>query len=411
MSLIVQKYGGSSVADIDRIKKVAKRIISNKKKGNDLIVIVSALGKTTDNLRKLASQINPVSPPEREMDVLTSTGEQISIALLAIAIDSQGFKSISFTGQQAGIITDSIHTKAKIVSITGTNKIKKELKKGNIVIVAGFQGIDEKNDITTLGRGASDLTAVALAASLKADICEIYTDVEGIYTARPQIVKDARKLKSISYEEMMELAGTGAKVMQLRSVEYAKNFGVDIHVRSSFNKRKGTIITKEENILEKTVISGISYTKDEAKISIMDVPDYPGIAAKIFTKIAEKNINIDMIIQNISENKKSDISFTVIDEDFPKALRAVKDIAKKIGAKEVKSDKGIAKVSIIGVGMRSHPGVAAKMFQALAKNKINIEMISTSEIKISCVIRKNLAEKAVRAIHKNFNLKKKKLIK
>jgi len=407
--IIVQKYGGTSVTNTERIKAVARRIVSYKKAGNRMVVVVSALGDTTDELIKLSGSITR-SPSEREMDMLVSTGEQVSVALLAMAIHHLGEEAISFTGAQVGIITDSSHTKARIIDVN-TKRILEELKKERIVIVAGFQGITINHDITTLGRGGSDTTAVALAKSLNASFCEIFTDVDGIYTADPKLVKDARKLERISYEEMLELASLGAQVMHPRSIELASKFRIPLHVRSSFNNRKGTIISEEVKMMERVLVSGVTVNMKEAKITICDVPDKPGIAAKIFKVIAAANINIDMIIQNISRTGATDVSFTVPKDDLAKTIRVAKDIAKSIGAEGVTSDDGIAKVSVVGIGMRTHAGVAAKMFSALARNRINIEMISTSEIKISCVIKKRKAAGAVQALHKAFNLSKKSIVK
>ena len=401
--LIVQKYGGSSVADTRRIKNVAKRVISYKKKGYKLVVVVSALGDSTDELLVLANKITK-APSERELDMLVSTGEQVSVALLAMAIHSLGYKAISFTGAQVGIITDASHTRARILNIN-TRRIERELNKGKIVIVAGFQGVTIKKDITTLGRGGSNLTAVALSKALGAQMCEMYTDVDGVYTADPRIVPDARRLTNVSYEEMLEMASSGAQILQPRSVEMAKKFNVPVHVRSSFSNKNGTIISKEVRTMEDVVVSGVTVNKDEAKVTICDVPDKPGIAAKIFKHIASKNINVDMIIQNISRTGATDISFTVLEKDLNKTLTAVREVSKKIKAHGVTYNKGIAKVSVVGIGMRSHSGVAARMFSALAKKKINIGMISTSEIKISCIIGKRHAEKAVKALHKAFNLR------
>jgi len=402
--LIVQKYGGSSVADTDKIKKVADRIVKQKKRGYDVVVVVSALGGTTDNLIGLAHKITDL-PSEREMDMLMSTGEQISIALLAMALHNLGFEAISFTGAQVGIITDASHTKAKILDID-SKRIERELKKGKIVIVAGFQGTTISDDITTLGRGGSNLTAVALAKALKASVCEMCTDVEGVYTADPRIVSKARKLSRVSYEEMLELASAGAQVLQPRSIEVAKKFNVPIHIRSSFLDKSGTIISKEVKAMEDIVVSGVAINRDEAKITICDVPDKPGIAAKIFKKIAEANINIDMIIQNVSRTGYTDLSFTAMKRDIKKTLKIAAEVAKSIGAGNVECNDNIAKLSIVGIGMRSRSGIASRMFAALARNKINIEMISTSEIKISCVISKKSATKAVRAVHKEFKLSK-----
>ncbi len=402
--IIVQKYGGTSVESPERIRRVARRIVTTYKKGVNLVVVVSALGKTTDELIRLAYKMTD-EPSERELDMLISTGEQISAALLTMAIHKEGYDAISLTGHQVGIITDSTHAKARIVDID-TRRVKKELRKRKIVIVAGFQGRSRKNEITTLGRGGSDLTAVALAKALRADICEIYTDVEGIYTADPRIVKEAQKLKEISYDEILELTSMGSQVLQSRSVEVAKKYNVPVYVCSSFSKREGTMIIKEVKKMEGVLVSGITLDKNEAKVTICDVPDRPGIAAKIFKEIAEENINVDVIVQNISHTGVTDISFTVNKTDLDRAIRVVKKITPKVKAGSVIYDKDIAKISVVGVGMRSYPGVAAKMFGALGKNKINIEMISTSEIKISCVIEKDKAEEAVRILHKEFGLEK-----
>ena len=401
-TVIVQKYGGTSVANPEKIIGVARRVAACKKKGNDVVVVVSALGDTTDELVSLAGQISK-RPPERELDMLMSTGEQVSMALLAMALHELGHEAISFTGAQVGITTDSTHTKAKIIDVS-TGKIKKQLKEGRIVIVAGFQGVDPKHEITTLGRGGSDMTAVALAKVLKAEMCEIYTDVNGVYTADPRIVKDARKLDSISYDEMLELASLGAQVMQARSVEVASKFNVPIQVRSSFSSEEGTLIIKEVKAMEDVLVRGVTVNKDEAKVTVCDVPDRPGGASKLFEKLAKAGINVDMIIQNISRTKSTDISFTVEKKDLHKTQEVVERIVRRIGAGGVKYDRDVAKVSVVGIGMRSHSGVAAKMFNALASKKVNIEMISTSEIKISCVIRKDSADRAVNAIHKAFGL-------
>lgn len=403
--LVVQKYGGTSVENIEKIMIVAKKIISYKKKGYDVVAVVSALGDTTDELLGLASRISKV-PSERELDMLVSTGEQVSMALLAMAVHKLGKEAISFTGAQVGIITDTSHTKARIIAINA-RRIHEELKKGKIVIVAGFQGVTLAQDITTLGRGGSDTTAVALAKALKADVCEIYTDVDGVYTANPRIVKNARKLDRISYEEMLEMASLGAQVLQARSVELAGKFNIPLHVRGSFSEKQGTFITKEVNAMEDVLVSGVTLNKNEAKVTICDVPDKPGIAGRIFSQIAKNNINIDMIIQNVSRTGSTDVSFTVIASDLERALKTIRKVVKNVKAGGLTFDRGIAKVSVVGIGMRSHSGVAARMFKALAKKKINIEMISTSEIKISCVVRKKRGEEAVRALHKAFALGRK----
>jgi len=400
--LIVQKFGGSSVANVERIRKVAERLVSYKKKGFDLVVVVSALGDTTDELIELAHKINS-EPSEREMDMLLSTGEQISVALLAMAIHKLGFEAISFTGSQVGIITDTSHTRARIIKINA-DKIKEELKKGKVVIVAGFQGVTLNQDITTLGRGGSDLTAVALAKELAACECEIYTDVEGIYTADPRIEPRARKIKAVTFDEMLEMASLGAQVVQARSIEVAKKFNVPIHVRSSFSHKAGTMIIKEVKRMEEVVVSGITLNRGEAKVTICGVPDKPGVAARLFKELSVSGINVDMIVQNVSHIRQTDISFTVTKLQAHKAIRITKKVAARIKAGEALLDEDIARVSIVGVGMKSHPGVAAKMFDILAGNKINIEMISTSDISISCIIKKRFAETAVRALHERFGL-------
>ncbi len=402
MSLIVQKFGGSSVANPERIKRVADRVVRTREKGHQLVVVVSALGDTTDELIELASQITDHAS-EREMDMLLSTGEQVSVALLAMAIHERGFKAISFTGTQVGIMTDKAHTKARIMDIS-TDRIRTALAAGNIVIVAGFQGQTFDHEITTLGRGGSDLTAVALAKALHAKVCEIYTDVEGVYTADPRIVKEARKLDVISYDEMLELASLGAQVMQARSVEVGKKYNVPILVRSSLNDSSGTLITKEVKAMEDVLIRGVALNNNEAKITIFGVPDRPGVAARIFKKIADQNVNVDMIIQNKTKTKTTDISFTVYKSDLKKAMATVQQVVKQVGAKGFGCDENIAKISIVGVGMRSHSGVASKMFGALAKKRINIDMISTSEIKISCVIAKRRGHEAVKVLHRQFDL-------
>ena len=402
MALIVQKYGGSSVANPRLIQRVASRVAAQKKRGDDVVVVVSALGDTTDTLIELSRQITE-NPSEREMDMLISTGEQVTIALLAMSIHKLGYEAISFTGSQVGIITDSTHTQAKILDIN-TKRIEEELRKHRIVIVAGFQGVTLNQDITTLGRGGSDLTAVALAKVLRARMCEIYTDVEGVYTADPRIEKRARKLDRVSYDEMLEMASLGAQVMQARSMEVAKKYDVPLHIRSSFSGRSGTVITKEVKAMEDILVSGVTVNKKEAKVTIRSVPDRPGVAAKIFKEIANNNVNIDMIVQNVSRTGTTDVSFTVPHEDLKRTLDISKRVARRIDAEQVTHADDIAKVSVVGVGMRSHSGIAAKMFAALASKRINIEMISTSEIKISCIIKRRHAVRAVRAIHQAFGL-------
>jgi aspartate kinase len=402
---VVQKFGGSSVGDAERIRLVAERIARTRATGAEVVVVVSAMAGETDKLIRLAHQVIP-TPDEREMDVLISTGEQVSIALLAIALKSMGADAKSYLGFQIKIATDSAFGKARITGIE-SEKVLSDLKNGRIVVVAGFQGIDESDNITTLGRGGSDTTAVAIAAALKADFCEIYTDVDGVYTTDPNICEKARKLSKISYDEMLEMASLGAKVLQIRSVEFAKKYDVPIHVRSSFNDNPGTIVCKEDKEMERVVVSGVTYNKNEAKIEVMRLPDIPGVAAKLFKPIADANIVVDMIIQTQSTEKGcADVAFTVPKSDFPKALQIVKETIKEFGGKEVSADENIAKVSIVGVGMRSHSNVATQMFSALAKEGINIQMISTSEIKISCVIDSKYTELAVRSLHDAFELDK-----
>jgi aspartate kinase len=405
MALVVQKYGGTSVGDIDRIRNVASRVIGTYKQGNQVVVVVSAMAGETDRLIRLAQQASS-NPDEREMDVLISTGEQVSIALLAIVLKSMGFDAKSYLGFQIKIATDSAFGKARIAGIE-SEKILRDLKSGRLVVVAGFQGVDESENITTLGRGGSDTTAVAVAAALKADVCEIYTDVDGVYTTDPNICEKARKLSKISYDEMLEMASLGAKVLQIRSVEFAKKYDVPIHVRSSFNYNPGTIVCKEDREMEKVVVSGVTFNKNEAKIEIMRVPDLPGMAAKIFKPLADANIVVDMIIQTSSTEKGcADVAFTVPKSDFKKTTQIVNNTIKEYSGKEVKTNEDIAKVSIVGVGMRSHSNVATQMFSALAKEGVNIQMISTSEIKISCVIDAKYTELAVRALHDAFELDK-----
>ena len=402
MALIVQKYGGTSVGDVDRIKNVARRVTQARAAGHDVVVVVSAMAGETDRLIGLAQKMAE-RPDERELDVILATGEQVSIGLLSLAIQGLGYRARSFTGSQVRIQTDDVHTKARIVSIDA-DRVRQALAEGEIAIVAGFQGVSAEDEITTLGRGGSDLTAVAMAAALAADVCEIYTDVDGVYTADPNIVSEARKLDRISYDEMLELASLGAKVLQTRSVEYAKNYLVPVHVRSSFNDNPGTMVVKEDTSMEKVVVSGIAYNKQEAKITITRVADRPSIAATLFGRVAEANIVVDMIVQNISQDGSTDISFTVPKTDYARTQEIVRVMLKEIGADKVIGDDKIAKVSIVGVGMRAHSGVAAKMFETLGREKINILMISTSEIKISCVIEAKYTELAVRVLHEAFGL-------
>ncbi|TYO95673.1 aspartate kinase [Geothermobacter ehrlichii] len=402
MALVVQKYGGTSVGSIERIRNVARRVAKTYDEGNDVVVIVSAMAGETNRLVALTQEICEI-PDEREYDVVVSTGEQVTIGLLAMCLKSMGYKAKSYLGHQIPIMTDRAHAKARIASID-ESRMRADLEKGTIIIVAGFQGIDEEGNITTLGRGGSDTSAVAVAAALKADVCEIYTDVDGVYTTDPRIVENASKIEKISYDEMLEMASLGAKVLQIRSVEFAKKYGVVIHVRSSFNDNSGTLVMKEDADMETVLVSGVTYNKDEAKISVLRVPDKPGIASQLFSPLSDANITVDMIIQNVSIDGHTDMTFTVPRADYKKALQIVEAAAGEIGASEVRSDDSIAKVSIVGVGMRSHSGIASKMFQTLSQEGINIEMISTSEIKVSCVIDAKYTELAVRVLHEAFGL-------
>jgi aspartate kinase len=404
--LIVQKYGGTSVANVERIRAVAERVVETARKGHEIVVVVSAMAGETDKLIGFAHQLSP-NPSERELDLLLSSGERVTSALAAIAIEALGQKAMAFTGRQMGIITDTVHTRARIERITG-ERARRVIEEGYIVVVAGFQGVTEGEEaVTTLGRGGSDLSAVAIAAALHADLCEIYTDVDGVYTTDPSMVPEARKLEKISYEEMLELASLGAKVLQTRSVEFAMKYDVPVVVRSSFNDHPGTLVTKEDEEMEKVVVSGVAYDKNQAKITVLAVPDKPGIAAKLFKGIADANIVVDMIVQNVSsDGKATDISFTVHKTDAKKAVKLTGEIAKELGADGVTSREDIAKISIVGVGMRTHSGVAARMFETLAAHRINIMMISTSEIKVSCIIGAKYTELAVRVLHDAFELEK-----
>ncbi|MCI0370530.1 MAG: aspartate kinase [candidate division NC10 bacterium] len=405
MALIVQKYGGTSVGDIERIHNVARRVVGTRQAGHDVVVVVSAMAGETDRLLELAHGIAE-RPNERELDVILATGEQVSIGLLSLAIQELGWKARSFTGTQVRILTDEAHSQARILSID-TRRVLEALEAGEVAIVAGFQGVTAEDEVTTLGRGGSDLTAVAMAAALGAEVCEIYTDVEGVHTADPNLVPGARKLARISYEEMLELASLGAKVLQTRSVEYGKNYQVPIHVRSSFSASAGTLVVAEDAAMEKVVVSGIAYNANEGKITVARVADRPGVAAKLFGAVAEANVVVDMIVQNISQDgSTTDISFTVPRPDYHKTLEIVRGVAAEIGAAEVLGNDQIAKVSIVGVGMRTHSGVASRMFEALAREKINILMISTSEIKVSCVIEAQCVKRAVRALHDTFGLER-----
>lgn len=409
MGLIVQKYGGSSVADATAIKRVAKRITETKRAGHDVVVVVSAMGDTTDELIDLANEISPL-PPAREMDILLTAGERISMSLLAMAIANLGVEAQSFTGQQAGVITDEVHGKARIIDVKAS-RIRHAVETGHVAIVAGFQGVNpDTNDVTTLGRGGSDTTAVALAAALDADVCEIYTDVDGVFSADPRIVPTARKLDRITYEEMLDMAASGAKVLMLRCVEYARRTGVPIHVRSSFSGREGTLVTdapiEGEGQMEQPIISGVAHDRSEAKITVVGVPDVPGTAASIFEVVANADVNIDMIVQNVSaaQTGLTDISFTLPASDGAKATAALKAVQGALGYESIQYDDTIGKLSLIGAGMKSHPGVSAKLFGALRDAGINIEMISTSEIRVSVVTRADQLDDAVRAVHTAFGL-------
>jgi aspartate kinase len=401
--IVVQKYGGTSVGDVDRMKRVAQRIVDTRREGHDVVVVVSAMGKTTDELVDMAARIN-VRPPQRELDILLTAGERISMALLAMAIEDLGVAARSFTGSQAGIITDTVHGKARILAVT-PERVREALDRGDVVIVAGFQGVSrETKDITTLGRGGSDTTAVALAAALEADACEIYTDVDGVYTADPRIVPDARKLERLGYEDMLELAAQGAKVLQVRSVEFGRNHGVRIHVRSSFNGTQGTWIVPQEDMVEDAIISGVAHDTSEAKVTVVGVPDRPGVAAGMFTALADANINVDMIVQNISADGRTDISFTVPRGEVEQARELLDARLADIGAERLIVNPSVAKVALVGAGMKTHPGVAARMFAALSRAGVNIQMISTSTIRVSVIIDDAQVEDAVRAVHSEFAL-------
>ncbi|HUL12523.1 MAG TPA: aspartate kinase [Methylococcaceae bacterium] len=402
MALYVHKYGGTSVGSTDRIKNVAERIIRARRRGEDVVVVVSAMSGETNRLVGLAHEVQ-ARPNPREMDVLLSTGEQVTIALLAMALQEKACPAISYTGGQVRIVTDNAHTKARIENI-GTDRIRSDLAAGKVVVVAGFQGVTEEGDITTLGRGGSDTTAVALAAALKAEECLIFTDVDGVYTTDPRVEPRARRLDRITFEEMLEMASLGSKVLQIRSVEFAGKYNVPLRVLSSFEEGTGTLISYEEAGVEKALISGIAFNRDEAKLTILGVPDRPGIASKILGPIAKANIEVDMIVQNVSDDQTTDFTFTVHRNDYGKALEILRNICQELGGRQVSGDDKIVKVSIVGVGMRSHAGIAAKMFEALAKEGINIRMISTSEIKISVVVDEKYLELAVRTLHEAFSL-------
>ena len=403
MALIVQKFGGTSVGSVERIEQVAEKVKAFRAAGHDIVVVVSAMSGETNRLIGLAKQIMP-QPEPRELDMIVSTGEQVTIGLLSMALLKRGVPAVSFTGNQVRILTDSSHTKARILQID-EERIRDELQAGRVVVVAGFQGVDEKGNITTLGRGGSDTTGVALAAALKADECQIYTDVDGVYTTDPRVVPRARRLEKITFEEMLEMASLGSKVLQIRSVEFAGKYNVPLRVLHSFQEGPGTLITlDEEESMEQPIISGIAFNRDEAKLTIRGVPDTPGVAFKILGPVSAANIEVDMIVQNVSHDNTTDFTFTVNNNDYEKALGVLRQTAESIGAREVGGTTDIAKVSIVGVGMRSHAGVASRMFEALAKENINIQMISTSEIKVSVVIEEKYLELAVRALHSAFEL-------
>lgn len=402
MALIVTKFGGTSVGTTERIRAVANRLIAMHERGDQVLAVVSAMGKETDRLIELAQQITN-TPSTRELDMLLTTGEQVSIALLAMAIQAKGYKAISFTGPQVGIITDSVHTKAKIVAVEA-DCVRAALADNNIVIIAGFQGKTPKSQITTLGRGGSDTTAVALAAGIEADVCEIFTDVAGVYTADPRIAPRAKKIDEISYEEMLEMASSGAGVLSMRSVEFARNHGVVIHCRSSFTDEPGTVVKKASADMEHAIVSGVTHDTSEAKVTIRDCPDTPGVAARVFSALAAENVNVDMVIQNVSEDGHTDISFTTPEADLVRARRAIDAVAEEIGARTWVVDPAVAKISIVGAGMRTNPGVTAKMFTVLADAGVNIDLISTSPIRLSCIIALKDVETAVRVLHTAFGL-------
>ncbi len=404
MALVVQKFGGTSVANCNRIKRVADRVIRRKKQGDDVVVVLSAMAGQTNYLISLALEMQS-QPDRRELDVLLATGEQVTISLFSMAVKARGFDAESFLGYQIPIETDTAHTRARIRNIP-TDRLKRAIEQGKIPVVAGFQGVDNLGDITTLGRGGSDTTAVAVAVALDADVCEIYTDVDGVYTTDPNICPAARKIDRISYEEMLEMASLGAKVLEIRSVEFAMRYNMPLHVRSSFTENPGTMVVKEDESMEDVLVSAVTYSKDEARITVKKVPDKPGIAASLFNPISEANIVVDMIIQNTREGNLTDMTFTVPKGDYEQAMEIVKRTADEIGAESVAGDRGISKVSIVGVGMRNHAGVASKMFDILARHGVNILMISTSEIKVSCIIDEKFTELAVRALHEGFGLDK-----
>ena len=402
MSLVVQKFGGTSVGDADRIRAVADHIARTKRNGLQVVVVVSAMGKSTDDLLRLARDVSAMPPP-RELDMLLTAGERVSMALLVMALADQGVDAVSFTGSQAGIITDSSHTRAKIIEVRA-DRLREALQSDRVPVVAGFQGVSTERDVTTLGRGGSDTTAVALAAAMGAEVCEIYTDVSGVFSADPRIVPEARRLPKVSFEEMLDIAASGGRVLALRSVEFARNHHVPLHVRSSFTWEPGTWVVEEDPSMEQAVVTAVTHDTSEAKLTVTGVPDKPGVAARLFRALADRHVNVDTIVQNVSVHGTTDISFTVPRDDLSTSLEVTRGLLPEIGAAEVLSDDGIAKVSLVGAGMRTHPGVSATMFETLADHGINIEMISTSTIRISCVVRAERVEEAVRALHQAFAL-------
>jgi len=402
MSLVVQKYGGTSVGDAERVRAVADHVARTRRQGHDVVVVVSAMGKTTDDLLRLAADVSRVQPP-RELDMLLTSGERVSMALLCMALAELGVDAVSFTGSQAGIITDSTHTRARIVEVRA-ERLREALAQGRVPVVAGFQGVSGDRDVTTLGRGGSDTTAVALAAALGADVCEIYTDVTGVFSADPRVVPGARRLARVSFDEMLDIAASGGRVLALRSVEFARNHHVPLHVRSSFTWEPGTWVVEEDESMEQAVVTAVTHDTSEAKVTVTGVPDRPGIAARLFRALADRAVNVDTIVQNVSQHGTTDISFTVPKVDLGTSLEVTRSLVPEIGAGEVLADDGIAKVSLVGAGMRSHPGVSATMFEVLAAEGINIEMISTSSIRISCVVRAEAVERAVQALHRAFEL-------
>jgi aspartate kinase len=402
MALVVQKFGGTSVGDTERMRAVADHIARTKRHGDDVVVVVSAMGRNTDDLLRLAGEVSDIQPP-RELDMLLTSGERVSMSLLCMALAACGVEGVSFTGSQAGIVTDTDHTRAKILEVRA-ERLREALAKGQVPVVAGFQGVSTDRDVTTLGRGGSDVTAVALAAALGADACEIYTDVSGVFSADPRIVPQARRLPKVSFEEMLEISACGGRVLMLRSVEFARNHHVPLHVRSSFTWEPGTWVTEEDATMEQAVVTAVAHDDTEAKVTVTGVPDHPGVAARIFRALADRSVNVDMIVQNTSLHGTTDISFTVPGVDLQTSLQIARDLVPEVGAGEVLADERIAKIALIGAGMRSHPGISATMFETLAKEGINIEMISTSPIRISCVVRSEFGEQAVRALHDAFDL-------